>query len=72
MLMNTTNTTIILLIAGIGITAVVAFLVFRPKTSSQTYKVVQSYQNKETWNFIKDENGRVTGVTVYRKAEQQS
>ena len=71
MLMNTTDT-IILLIAGIGITAVVAFLVFRPKTSSQTYKVVQSYQNEETWNFTKDENGRVTGVTVHRKAEQQN
>lgn len=69
MLMNSTDT-IILLIAGIGITAVVAFLVFRPKTSGQTYKVVQSYQNEETWSFIKDENGRVTGVTVHRKATE--
>lgn len=69
--MNTTDT-ILLLVAGISITAVVVFLVFRPKTDNQTYKIVQSYQNEETWNFIKDENGRVTGVTVHRKAERQS
>jgi len=63
---------IILFIAGIGFAVGIAFYFLRSKTSSQTYKVVQTYQNEETWNFIKDENGRVTGVTVHRKAEQQS
>lgn len=69
MLMNSTDK-IILLIAGIGFAVGVAFYFLRPKTNTQTYKAVQSYQNEETWNFIKDENGRVTGVTVHRKATE--
>lgn len=63
---------IILLIAGIGISAALAFFILRPKVGSQVYKVVQTYENEETWEFLKDDNGRVTGVKIHRKAEQQN
>jgi len=67
--MDTTDK-IILLIAGIGFSLGIAFYLLRPKMSATTYKVVQTYENEETWNFTKDENGRVTGVTVHRKASE--
>ena len=61
---------IILLIAGIGFAVGVAFYILRPKTGAATYKVVQSYENEETWEFLKDEDGRTTGVRIHRKAQQ--
>ncbi len=69
MLMDSTDK-IILLIAGIGIAGAVAFFLLRSRTATQSYRVVQSYENEETWEFLKDDNGRVTGVRIHRKAEQ--
>ena len=59
---------IILLIAGIGFAAGIAFYFLRPKTSVGTYKVVQTYQNEETWEFLRNEEGRTTGVRIHRNA----
>jgi hypothetical protein len=56
-------------IFGIAIGAVVVIVLTRPKPTA-TYALAKTYQNEETWQFLKDENGRVTGVTVHRKAEQ--
>lgn len=68
--MDTTDK-IILLIAGIGIAGAVAFFLLRPRTTvSQSYKVVQSYENEETWEFLRDENGRTKGVRIHRKAQE--
>ena len=68
--MNNTQT-ILLLIAGIGITAVVAYLILRPKTTTTTsYTTVRSYSNNEEWQFTKDSEGRVLGVTVKREAKE--
>ena len=61
---------IILLIAGIGFAVGVAFYFLRPKTSVGTYQVVQTYENEETWEFLKDEDGRTTGVRIHRKAKE--
>jgi hypothetical protein len=61
---------IILLIAGIGFAVGVAFILLRPKTGATTYKVVQTYENEETWEFLKDEEGRTTGVRIHRKAKE--
>jgi len=61
---------IILLIVGIGFAVGVAFYFLRPKTSTSTYKVVQTYENEETWEFLKDEEGRTTGVRIHRKAKE--
>jgi len=61
---------IILLIVGIGFAVGVAFYFLRPKTGSTTYKVVQTYQNEETWEFLRDEEGRTTGVRIHRNAKE--
>ena len=61
---------IILLIVGIGFAVGIAFYLLRPKTSVGTYKVVQTYENEETWEFLKDEEGRTTGVRIHRKAKE--
>jgi len=57
---------IILLIAGIGFAVGVAFYLLRPKTSATTYKVVQSYQNEETWDMWEDEQGHIHTI-IHRK-----
>jgi len=61
----------LLVIFGIAIGAVIVIVLTRPKTTA-TYALAKTYQNEEKWEFLKDDNGRVTGVTVHRKAEQQS
>ena len=70
--MNNTSV-FLLLLAGIGVTAVVMFLVFKPPVYG-SYRVVAppkvAYNNEETWSFKKDKDGRVTGVTVHRKATE--
>jgi len=67
--MNNTQT-ILLLIAGIGITAVVAYLILRPKTASAPSYTVKEYNNLEEWEILKDDNGRVQGVRVHRNAKE--
>jgi len=62
---------ILFVVFGIAIGAVVVIVLTRPK-STATYTLAKTYQNEETWEFLKDENGRVRGVTVHRKAEQQN
>jgi hypothetical protein len=59
----------LLVIFGIAIGAVVVIVLTRPKPTA-TYALAKTYQNEETWEFLKDDNGRVKGVTVHRKAEQ--
>ena len=57
---------IILLIAGIGFAVGVAFILLRPKVGVATYKVVQSYQNEETWDMWEDEKGHIHTI-IHRK-----
>jgi len=61
----------LLVIFGIAIGAVIVIVLTRPKTTA-TYALAKTYQNEEKWEFQKDENGRVTGVTVHRRAEEQN
>jgi hypothetical protein len=60
---------ILFLVFGITIGAIVVVVLTRPKPTA-TYALAKTYQNEEKWEFLKDENGRVIGVTVHRKAEQ--
>ena len=57
------------LIFGIAIGAVVVIVLTRPKPTA-TYALAKTYQNEETWEFLKNEDGRTTGVKIHRKAEQ--
>lgn len=61
----------LLVIFGIAIGAVIVIVLTRPKTTA-TYALAKTYQNKETWEFLKDDRGMVTGVTVHRRAEEQN
>lgn len=56
-------------IFGIAIGAVVVIVLTRSKPTA-TYALAKTYQNEETWEFLKNEDGRTTGVRIHRKAEQ--
>ena len=59
----------LLLIVGIAIGAVVVFILTRPGIVSTSY-TVKEYNNAEEWKIIKDEDGRVQGVSVHRNAKE--
>lgn len=63
---------ILLVIIGVGLTVGIVVALALRSTSSQSsaYKVVHTYDNLEEWTFLKDDDGRVRGVRVTRKAKQ--
>jgi len=63
---------IILLVIGLTVGAIITVVVLtrRIGTQSPSYKVVHTYNNLEEWTFVKDGDGRVQGVRVTRRAEQ--
>ncbi len=67
--MDTTEK-ILLILGGVIAGAVIIFILTRPSASPASQYVVRSYHNLEEWHFIKDPEGRVTGVSVKRSAEE--
>ena len=56
----------LLIALGLGIGAVAMYLLLRPAPSY----MVRQYNNIEKWEIIKDDDGRVKGVSVHRDAKE--
>lgn len=59
---------------GLAVVGVVAVFVMLAKGSSPTLVMAQPalvYNNKEEWDVVKDENGRVKTIVVHREAMQK-
>ena len=56
----------LLVAVGLGIGAVAMYILLRPAPSY----MVRQYNNIEKWEIIKDDDGRVKGVSVHRDAKE--
>ena len=61
-----------MIIIGIAVGAAVVYYVVKSRSPTARYVVSQpkTYNNLETWEFMKDERGRVTGVRIKREAKE--
>jgi hypothetical protein len=60
--------TITLLLVGLGIASVLAYILLKPKMTMTSAPSIAGYTNNETWEINRDGTGRINSVTIHRKA----